>query len=86
MPEKANLCSLIAALQYEVSVLWKGDHALKNDVCDAVDSRISHIVQQIICAPYCNNFSLKIDTPSEVDIFDRAALNQVEMSDDVAPC
>ena len=81
MLEQANLCSLIVALKYDVSVLREDDHACKVDVCDAVDSRISHIVKQIICAPYCNNFSFKLDKPPEIDAFDRTALHQMEMSD-----
>lgn len=81
MPRQENLCSLLVALKHEVSVLLKDDAASKNDVCDAVDSRISHIVQQLLCAPYYNNFSFEIDKPPEVDLFDRAALYQMEMSD-----
>ena len=82
MPRQANLCTLLVALKHEVSVLREDDVALKTDVCDAVDARISNIVQQLLCAPYCNNFSFEIDKPPEVDLFDRAALYQMEMSDE----
>ena len=81
MPQQANLCSLVVALKHEVSVLREDEAVSKVDVCDAVDSRISRIVQQLLCAPYCSNFSFEIDQPSEVDLFDRAALYQMEMSD-----
>jgi hypothetical protein len=82
MPPQANLCSLIVALKYQVHVLKEDDAASKTDVCEAVDARISHIVKQLLCAPYCSNFSFEIDQPPEVDLFDRAALHQLEMSDE----
>lgn len=83
MPEQANICSLLVSLKREIEVSKEDDTMAKEDVCDVVLARIVQIVKQLISAPYANNFSFEIDKPPELDRFDRAALHQLEMSDDV---
>ena len=83
MPVQANLCSMLVEMKREVSVHREDPTAEKNDVCDVVDTRISQIIKQLISTPYCNNFCFDIDKPPELDAFDRAALHQMEASDDV---
>ena len=79
MPVQVNLCSMLVDMKREMSVYRIDVNTDKNDVCDVVDTRIS----QLISSPYCNNFCFDIDQPPELNSFDRAALYQMEMSDDV---
>lgn len=83
MPAQANLCSMLVDMKRDVSVACDDPHTNKKDLCDMVDLRISQMVKQLISSPYCNNFSFDIDKPPELDNFDRAALFQMEASDDV---
>ena len=81
MPPRANLCSMLVELKRDILQQRLDECVQKEDLCDVVDSRISQIVKQLISTPYCNNFSFDIDKPAEVDIFDRAALLNMETSD-----
>ncbi len=83
MPVQVNLCSMLVDMKREMSTYRIDVNTDKNDVCDVVDTRISQIIKQLISSPYCNNFCFDIDQPPELDSFDRAALHQMEMSDDV---
>ena len=83
MPTKVNLCSMLVEMKRDILVHRADPNAEKNDVCDVVDTRIAQIIKQLISAPYCNNFCFDIDKPPELDSFDRAALYQMETSDDV---
>ena len=83
MPTQVNLCSMLVEMKRDISVHRADPHAEKNDVCDVVDTRISQIIKQLISTPYCNNFCSDVDKPPELDPFDRAALYQMENSDDV---
>ena len=74
---------MLVELKRDMLVHRFDESVLKPDVCDVVDSRISQIVKQLISTPYCNNFSFDIDKPPECDAFDRVALSQMEVSDDV---
>ena len=85
MPTQGNMCSMLVDMKREVSVHREDSTAQKNDVCDMIDTRISLIIQQLISTPYYNNFCFDIDKPPELDSFDRAALYQMEASDDVHP-
>jgi hypothetical protein len=82
MPHQANLCSMLVEMKHDIKVSRLDTHVDKNDLCDVMDSRIAQIIKQLISAPYCTNFSFEIDKPAEVDSFDRAALYQMEASDD----
>jgi hypothetical protein len=83
MPEQANMCSMLVELNREV-VVWKHDDTIeKDDVCNMVKARVVQIVRQLIATPYANNLCFDLDKPPELDQFDRAALHQMEMSDDV---
>jgi hypothetical protein len=84
MPVQANICSLLVDLKREILVIRTDDSVKKDDLCDVVDARISQLVKQVIYTPYCNNFSFDIDKPAEFDVFDRAALFQMEQSDAVS--
>ena len=81
MPPRANLCSMLVELKRDILQQRLDECVQKEDLCDVVDSRISQIVKQLISTPYCNNFSFDIDKPSETDLFDRAALLNMETSD-----
>jgi hypothetical protein len=74
---------MLIDMKREVHVSRHDGNVEKNDICDMIDARISQVVKQLISAPYCNNFSFDIDKPHEVDNFDRMALMQMEISDDV---
>ena len=83
MPPRANLCSMLVELKRDILYNRKDESVKKNDICDVVDTRISLIVKQLISTPYCINFSFDIDKPAETDSFDRVALFQMEVSDDI---
>ena len=83
MPVQTNLCSMLVEMKRDMVVHRADVNADKNDICDVVDTRISQIIRQLISSPYCNNFCFDIDKPPESDSFDRAALYQMETSDDV---
>jgi hypothetical protein len=83
MPTQANLCSLLVALKREIYVSKEDETMTKDDVCEVVQARIVQIMKQLISAPYATNFCFEIDKPPELDSFDRAALHQAEMYDDV---
>jgi choline kinase len=84
MPPRANLCSMLVEMKRAMDVSRDDEHMSKSDVCDVAILRISQITQQLISAPYCNNFCFEIDKPPELDNFDRAALHHMEQSDSVA--
>ena len=83
MPMQNNLCSMLVEMKLDMAMHRADVNADKNNICDVVDTRISQIIKQLISTPYCNNFCFDIDKPSELDSFDRAALTQMETSDDV---
>jgi hypothetical protein len=84
MPVQSNLCSMLVNMKHDVVVCQRDVNTTKGDLCEMVDARIGQIILQLISTPYCSNFSFEIDKPSELDAFDRAALQQMEASDDFA--
>ena len=84
MSVRPNLCSMLVQMKQDIGVCRTDGGVDKNDLCDMVDTRIAQIIKQLISTPYCTNFSFEIDTPAELDNFDRAALYNMEASDDTA--
>jgi predicted PP-loop superfamily ATPase len=58
-----NICTLLVKLhEYVENEKEIPDTvSVKADLCDNINSKITEIIQQVLCMPYTTNFNLRID-------------------------